>query len=241
MLSISDWIRRNSQSGNKKEMQLLSGRDHFNAEILWNYHHLNQAVTPGDCLIVFGSHDERVAERGAELYLEGTAPFILFTGGYGQLTRRIWSITEAEHFAAIAKKRGVPSEDILLECNASHTGENIAFSRELLQKSGLPANHMIAVDKPSRERRTLAALQKQWQGPRFTITSPQYTWDEYLAFYAQSDRVGVNDLVALMVGDVQRIRIYGEQGVQIPQEIPEDVCRAARELAHAGYDRYLIR
>ena len=73
--------------------------DRKSAEILWDYHHLNQEITPGDSIIAFGSHDLHVAERAAELYLQGYGKFIIFTGGLGRVTEKIWRKPEAVKFA----------------------------------------------------------------------------------------------------------------------------------------------
>ena len=39
-----------------------------------------------DAILALGSHDVRVAERAAELYLQGYAAWLIFSGGYGALT-----------------------------------------------------------------------------------------------------------------------------------------------------------
>ena len=44
-----------------------------------------------------------------------------------------------------------------------------------------------------------------------------------------------------MVGDLQRILIYPARGFQIPQDVPEDVLDAYRQLVTAGYDKYLVK
>ncbi len=48
------------------------------AKKLWDYHLLNQALDKSDCILALGTHDLRVAERAAELYLEGYAPWLYF-------------------------------------------------------------------------------------------------------------------------------------------------------------------
>ncbi len=35
------------------------------AKSVWDYMKLNQTLTPADCILVFGSHDPRVAKYGA--------------------------------------------------------------------------------------------------------------------------------------------------------------------------------
>ncbi len=38
---------------------------------LWNYHHMNHELVKSDCILALGSHDLRVADKAAELYLQG--------------------------------------------------------------------------------------------------------------------------------------------------------------------------
>jgi Uncharacterized conserved protein len=104
------------------------------AKKLWDYHHMNHTLVNADCILVLGSHDTRVAERGAELYLQGWAPLLVFSGGLGNFTKDLWQEKEADLFAKIAIKMGVPQEAILVENRSSNTGENILFTQQLLKK-----------------------------------------------------------------------------------------------------------
>jgi hypothetical protein len=71
------------------------------------------------------------------------------------------------------------------------------------------------------------------------VTSPQVSLDEYLG--ERSHRaLSADDVVSIMVGDLQRIRLYGETGFQIPQEIPADVWAAYEALVALGYDKRLL-
>jgi hypothetical protein len=87
------------------------------------------------------------------------------------------------------------------------------------------------------ERRSFATFRKLWPEKSVRVTSPQVTFDEYLESYAE---LSAKDVVGIMVGDLQRIRVYAERGFQIPQEIPGDVWCAYEELVRDGYDQYLI-
>ena len=214
--------------------------DRKSAEILWDYHHLNQEITPGDSIIAFGSHDLHVAERAAELYLQGYGKFIIFTGGLGRVTEKIWRKPEAVKFAETAFAPGVPEEPVFIEPQSRNTGENISFTRRLLQEKNLKTGKAAAVDKPFKERRLYATLKKQWPELCFSVTSPQNSFDEYLEYYRNSGELGVDDFINIMVGDLQRIDVYGQNGFQIPQEIPEEVREAYRALVRAGYDKQLL-
>ena len=107
------------------------------AQVLWDYHHVNNSIEKSDCILVLGSHDTRVAERAAELFLEGWAPLLIFSGGLGRLTDGVFAETEADKFAAIAVDKGVPAQSILIENRSTNTGENIVFTKALLKEKNL--------------------------------------------------------------------------------------------------------
>src|SRR5687767_8605160 len=94
------------------------------ANTLWDYHQMKHRLEKTDCILVLGSHDLRVAERGAELYLQGWAPLLIFSGGLGNFTQEMWTEPEADQFAKIAMDRGVPQNSILVENRSTNTGEN---------------------------------------------------------------------------------------------------------------------
>jgi len=209
-------------------------------ERVWRYHHMNHELQTSDVIVVLCSHDTIVAERGAQLFLEGWAPLLVFTGGLGVITRHMWSNPEAERFAGIAVAMGVPADRILIENRATNTGENVAFTRDLLAERGLDPSTFILVQKPYMERRTFATFQKVWPGKSVRVTSPQLSMDDYLARYSHAE-LTPDDVISIMVGDLQRIREYPAKGFQIRQDIPDDVWAAYEALVREGYDRHLIR
>jgi uncharacterized SAM-binding protein YcdF (DUF218 family) len=209
------------------------------AETIWNYHLMKHQVAQADAILVLCSHDERVAERGAELFLEGWAPLLIFSGGHGAITKTLWSEPEAERFARIAESMNVPRESILVEPNSTNTGENIKFTKQLLAQHGLDPQRFILVQKPYMERRSYATFRQFWPEKEVVVTSPQVSFREYLANYANGI-IASADVVSIMVGDLQRIKLYPALGYQIPQEIPDDVWAAFEDLVRAGYDKYLI-
>jgi uncharacterized SAM-binding protein YcdF (DUF218 family) len=208
-------------------------------EKIWDYHHLDHQLSPSDAILVLCSHDTAVAACGAELFLQGWAPLLIFAGGLGAITRRLWREPEADQFARIAVGMGVPEDRILIENRSTNTGENILFTKRLLAGKGLDPQTFIVVQKPYMERRSYATFSKVWPEKQVRVTSPRLSLDEYLRACSHG-ALSQADVISIMVGDLQRIRLYPDKGFQIPQEIPDDVWRAYEELVEAGYDKYLI-
>ncbi|PIP31221.1 hypothetical protein COZ22_02320 [bacterium (Candidatus Howlettbacteria) CG_4_10_14_3_um_filter_37_10] len=206
------------------------------AKRIWDYHHVNQQLKKADCIMVMGSNDIRVAKRGAELFLEGWAPWIVFSGGVGKLTEHLFKKPEAEVFADIALEMGVSREKILIENTSTNIGGNIECTRKLLEEKGIKADSFIIVQKPFMERRAYATFKKLWPEKEFIVTSPQIPFEE-----CASEFVSKEDCINIMVGDLQRIKIYPEKGFQIYQEIPEDVWGAFEELVRLGYTGHLVK
>src|SRR5205809_4386531 len=129
-------------------------------ERVWEYHHLNHQLSHADAILVLCSHDKIVANRGAELFLEGWAPLLIFSGGLGSITKDIWTEPEADQFAKIAIAMGVSKERVLIENRSTNTGENILFTKQLLKARNLDPQKFILVQKPYMERRSFATFRK---------------------------------------------------------------------------------
>jgi uncharacterized SAM-binding protein YcdF (DUF218 family) len=128
----------------------------------------------------------------------------------------------------------VPAEAIFIENKSTNTGENIQFTRRLLDEKGLHPNHFLLVQKPYMERRSYATFKKQWPDKELLVTSPQIAFEDY-----PSEEIPMERVINSMVGDLQRIRIYPEKGFQIPMEIPDDVWAAYEKLVAWGFSRHL--
>ena len=212
----------------------------YYGKILWDYHKLNEKVNKSDIILGFGSHDLNVAKRCADLLLNNYGDKIIFTGGFGRITKDLWNMTEAEKFTEVAIDMGVPKNKIIIENKASNTGENIEKTKKLLKELNLHPSSFLIVDKPYRERRTFATLKKQWPEIDFIITSPPYSYDEYCDFYSHGE-ISKDEFISIMVGDLQRIDLYGKNGFQIKQEIPNEVWNAYNNLVSLKYDKHLCK
>lgn len=206
------------------------------AKITWDYMLMHHELEKADVILVLGSSDLRKAEYAAQLYHEGWAPLLIFSGGEGRTTAGLWGMSEAEKFASIAIEKGVPEEAILLEKKSTNTGENILFTKELLEAKGIHPKKMIVAQKPYMERRTYATFMKQWPGMDFIVTSPKISFEDY----PQEGR-SMEHIINMMVGDLQRIKEYPALGFQIEQEIPESVWEAYEQLVQQGFTEQLIK
>ncbi len=206
------------------------------AKQLWDYHHMNHELAKADCILALGSHDLRVADRAAELYLEGWAPLVIMSGGLGNFTQEMWTEKEADKFAAIAVQKGVPPHAMLIENRSTNTGENILFTQQLLKAEGLNIHSFIVVQKPYMERRSYATFKKHWPDKELKVTSPQIPFDEYA-----NDEIPMEKVIHIMAGDLQRIKLYPQKGFQIHQEIPVGVWDDYERLVALGFDKHLMK
>lgn len=208
------------------------------AKTLLEYMRMDTPVEKSDLIIGMGALDTRIAERTAQLFLDDYGKYIVFTGGLGKITKHTQTQTEAEKFRDIATIMGVPEDKILLEKEATNSGENIVFVQKLLEEKGLKPKSLLIVTKPYMERRIWAAYKKQWNNKeaKITVTSPQITYEEHYNEHIPKDL-----FINVMVGDLQRIKEYPKQGFQVEQEIPDNVWAAYEDLVKLGYTQFTIR
>lgn len=212
------------------------------AQILWDYHCMHQPLHKADVLLVLGSHDLRVASYAATLFLKGYAPLVIVSGGvahHDDFLKTSWQGTEAEKFASIMIEEGVPQEKIILEKAARNTGENFSLSKKVLDEKDFAFHSLLAVTKPYMERRAFATGTMQMPDKEIIVTSPLGSFEEYFSYYEGTEHSPEN-ILNIMVGDLWRIKVYGERGFQIPQEIPDEVWNAFVRLKELGYTKHLV-
>jgi uncharacterized SAM-binding protein YcdF (DUF218 family) len=161
---------------------------------------------------------------------------LVFSGGLGNLTRGVFDRLEAELFADIAVGRGVPEERILIENRSTNTGENVRFSRQLLASKGWDPSSFLLVQKPYMERRALATFQAQWPGKKAVVSSPPLDFLDY-----PNEEIPLEKVIHILVGDLQRLRLYPEKGFSVPQEMPDAVWAAYENLVAAGFTGHLVK
>ncbi|MEZ9525137.1 YdcF family protein [Enterovibrio norvegicus] len=192
-------------------------------ETIWNYHHLGHSPETCDCIFVLGSNDIRVAEQAAALYHQGLAPYVMISGGKGRFTEDAFEKSEAETFAEILIDEGVPASALILEKQATNTGENITLSYALMKEKGHNFQRLLLVQKPFMERRAFATFMKQWPEPvqSVLVTSQAVSLIDY-----PNEDLPFDMVVDAMIADFERIQSYPSKGFQIEQDIPQAVLDA---------------
>lgn len=207
-------------------------------KVLWDYLRYPCEIKKADCIIGFGNYNCDIALRASQLFREGCAEKVMFSGGLGRNTLGLQSMTEADRFAQTALRDGLDPKDILIENRSTNTAENIAFARKLLEENGVFAKSLIIVHQPFMERRIKAAFDVYWPTVEIMTTSYETDID---TFFEHAVKYGVTEkmVVEEVVGDFQRMELYADKGWQSRQEIPQSAWDAYNELIKLGYDGQL--
>ncbi|MEU8666062.1 YdcF family protein [Streptomyces anulatus] len=214
---------------------MISTQDWEDARRIWNYHQMSHTLQPCSVAIGLGSHDLGVADTSVDLYKRGMVPLLLFTGATSPTTRKRMPRGEAVHYRERALELGVPSAAVLVEPRARNTGENIRFSREVLEEKGVEVTSVLLISKPYEERRAYATARKLWPEVEIVSASTPMALDEYV------DSIGDARLVIdMLMGALQRLMIYPDQGYMISQPVPTDVSEAYQRLRQAGFTSRLL-
>jgi uncharacterized SAM-binding protein YcdF (DUF218 family) len=204
-------------------------------ELLWDYHNMHHRLRPTDVGIGLGSHDVGVAHYTAELFAKRIFPLIVFSGANAPTTLARFPRGEALHYREEAVALGVPATRILVETQATNTGENITFTRDLLDKQGVVVSSVTLISRPYQQRRAYATCRRLWPEVEVVCASKDLSLTEYVEQIGDPKRV-----VDMIVGDTQRIETYAQRGFAIAQEVPEPIRIAYERLVAAGYTSRLI-
>jgi uncharacterized SAM-binding protein YcdF (DUF218 family) len=205
------------------------------AKILWSYNVLNQKIEKADCIIALGNSDIRTVQTAANLFKNGYGDILVTTGGFGRLTKDLFTKPEAQLFADEAIELGVPSDKIFIEDKSTNTFDNIKFTKKLLNEKGIIPKTILVVTKPYMERRAFATTLAVWKGVRVIVASADLDFNTY-----PNDTISSDLLVNMVVGDTQRLMIFSESGDVPRQDFPKEVVEAYNKLVEFGYTKQVI-
>ncbi|MBQ0001508.1 MAG: YdcF family protein [Clostridiales bacterium] len=118
-----------------------------------------------DVIFLPGNGYPQMAERAAELYKAGYAPYIIPSGKYSITLGHFIGVlahedrypgpyeTEADFLSDVLQRNGVPKEAILPEREATYTYENALKTKEILDAKGITVNKAILCCKTHHARR----------------------------------------------------------------------------------------
>ena len=214
---------------------MISTQAWNDARRLWDHHQMGHTLRPSSVAIGLGSHDLGVADTAVDLYNRGLAPLLVFTGATSPTTRDLMPRGEAVHYRERALELAVPSSAVLVEPEARNTGENIRFSKAVLESAGIPVSSVLLISKPYEERRAYATARMLWPEVEILSASSPMTLGEYV------DSIGdARKVIDMLVGALQRLLIYPKQGFMISQAVPADVIQAYERLCHEGFTSRLV-
>lgn len=205
------------------------------ARLLWDYHRMHHDPRPCSVAIGLGSHDLGVADVTAELYHQGMAPVIVFTGATSPTTRARMPQGEAIHYRERALQLGVPDSAVLLEPRATNTAENIEFTKAVLAEAGITVSSVLLVSKPYEERRSYAMMRKLWADVDVVCASTPMGLEEY------ADSIGdARMVIDMIVGALQRVLVFPDWGLAIEQVLPDVIVAAYERLCVEGFTSRLL-
>ncbi len=203
-------------------------------KILWDYMQIDSQLQRADCIIVLGCSDTTLVDVVVNLFNKKYADKIIFCGGYGKITKEIWNETEAEKFAKIAVEKGIPKQSIYIENKSTNTGDNFRFAKKLLQDKKLKIKTCIIVCKPYDVRRNYATFKKILPEYEGTFVTSGISCEEYYKTHSK-------EWIHVLVGDIQRMKVYPKLGWQIEVDMPEKVWEAFGKLKKLGYNKYVLK
>jgi len=198
-------------------------RDITAYQVLFDYLYPKENPEKSDIIIGFGSFDLKVLDRCAELYQQGYADKILFTGGIGAGTADLKK-SEAQAFLDYIHEHfpQIPDKDIFIEDQSTNTGENLEFSYQKLLNSNPPFDlrqkglSAILVTSAVRQKRAELTWRKHFPESTFYNCPPNTTFSKEKDLYHNK---GLN-LQQLILAEVRKIGSYPESGFIAEEKIP---------------------
>lgn len=193
------------------------------ANLVWRFLAVSDPPARADVIFVFGGADLAVPRHAAALFAQHYASVVLCSGRAGPLTPASFAGSEAETFAQDMVARGVPNDAILIEPEATNTGQNVQFGMRTLIDHGIMVRKALLVAKPFLMRRCIATFAKQCPNVEAIASPPPGDMRDFL------DR-SWDDFVARLPAELSRLADYAERGFIAPVEVPQEILAASARL-----------
>lgn len=152
---------------------------------LTNFIFIEDRLEKADAIFIPGGSYAELPERGAQLWKEGYAPYVVPSGKYSVVCGKFSGakskaeryrkdyITECEFYTDVLLSNGVAADSIFQEDEAGFTAENAWFTKKLLDAKGFHPQKAIICCKGFHSRRCLMYYQFTFPDTQFMI-APVY-------------------------------------------------------------------
>ena len=142
---------------------------------------IEDQVEKADLIFVPGNGYPGMAEKAAQLYKAGIAPWILPSGRFSVALGKFSGVlenadkydgtyeTEWEFLCDVLKKNKVPESAVLREDQATYTYENALLSKAVTEKNGITVKKAILCCKTHHARRCLMYYQRVFPETEFMV------------------------------------------------------------------------
>lgn len=217
-------------------------------------------------LILAGNGLPILADKAAELYLNGQVKQIFLVGGIGHATKVLRknfadqgmffdkNQSESEmYFHYLTKKYQIPAEKLILETKSTNSGENAQNALAILRLKGKLPERILLMNDPTLQRRTKATFEKVWQKENVEWISyapiiPKIIELEPELCFMPSELNGQwtrEYFYALVLGEMIRLNDdengYGPNGKNYMNhvDIPQNVWQAYQRIASVTNGQFL--
>jgi len=211
------------------------------AEKIYNFQRIDDTLEDVDLILVLCSHDLRVADYTAKLFLSWYWQKIILSWWIAHcddLLLTWWNKTEAETFADRIINLWIDKNNLICEKHAKNSWENIIFSAKKITEMWIKADKIMLVQKPYMQKRWLLSFLKQYplDYEKVITTAPNISFNDYPNKY-----ISYENFVNILVWDFQRLIEYPKLWFQEYTEIPSDMVEAYENLKILGYTKHLLK
>lgn len=208
-----------------------------NIKILYDYMNINDQLEKSDIIMGCGCANLQIPRRCAQLYLRGYGEYIVFSGGLGKTTKKLFHKPEAQIYKEIALECGVPEQKIIVEDQSTTTPQNFKNTISILQQKKVKHNSMIIVHSVITTRRTLATAKAFLNNTKIYMTTVNTSFEEFINRLEKSQLL--YETICVLVGNIQRMIIAPQMGYQVEEVVPKEVIEAYYFLKEKGYIKYI--
>ncbi len=154
-----------------------------------NFIFVEDAPKKSDVIITVGGSYPQIAEKAAELYTAGYAPYVVAGGGFSVKTGCFNGVkdkieiydkdykTECDFYTDVLVRNGVPSERIIREDRSGHTRQNAEYAFEILKEKGIEVRSLMLVCKRFHARRCQMFFASVFKGAEVLVVPTDVSED----------------------------------------------------------------